>query len=462
MKKIAAILKNKEIMNRILFTIMILLVFRIGAQIAVPGVSIVGDLSSALSSNNALALMNLMGGGTLQTFSIFALGVSPYITAQIIINLLSTDVLPALTELKRQGQGGRKKIDMATRYLALLLGAVQAYGIIRTMESGTYSSIIEFTLIEELGNLGWLGYAYLVLVMMAGSMIVMWLGDQISVKGIGNGISMIIFAGIVSSLPNQIVTAFQKWVQQQWGTGRELTGIFQFLLYILVFLLIIAFVVFTELAKRKIPVQHSGKSGGQTQSMAKASFLPIKINSAGVIPVIFASSILMAPSVIVAFIDSDMVNAEWLGIFSTSTMYQMPGINGSTWGMPWGLIIYIILILFFTFFYANITINPQQLAENFQKNGSYIPGIRPGNETERYVRKVLNRVTVIGALALIFIAALPVVLTLSGIFGQETSLALGGTGLIITVGVALEINNQIDGLLAGKSFDEVVASGGRG
>lgn len=461
MKKIAAILKNKEIMNRVLFTIMILLVFRIGAQIAVPGVSIVGDLSSALSSNNALALMNLMGGGTLQTFSIFALGVSPYITAQIIINLLSTDVLPALTELKRQGQGGRKKIDMATRYLALLLGAVQAYGIIRTMESGTYSTIIEFTLIEELGNLGWLGYAYLVLVMMAGSMIVMWLGDQISVKGIGNGISMIIFAGIVSSLPNQIVTAFQKWVQQQWGTGRELTGIFQFLLYIFVFLLIIAFVVFTELAKRKIPVQHSGKSGGQTQSMAKASFLPIKINSAGVIPVIFASSILMAPSVIVAFIDSDMVNAEWLGIFSTSTMYQMPGINGSTWGMPWGLIIYIILILFFTFFYANITINPQQLAENFQKNGSYIPGIRPGNETERYVRKVLNRVTVIGALALIFIAALPVVLTLSGIFGQETSLALGGTGLIITVGVALEINNQIDGLLAGKSFDEVVASGGR-
>ena len=462
MKKIAAILKNKEIMNRILFTIMILLVFRIGAQITVPGVSIIGDLSTALSSNNALALMNLMGGGTLQTFSVFALGVSPYITAQIIINLLSTDVLPALTELKRQGQGGRKKIDMATRYLALLLGAVQAYGIIRTMESGTYSQIIDFTLIENLGNLGWLGYAYLVLVMMAGSMIVMWLGDQISVKGIGNGISVIIFAGIVASMPQQIVTAFGKWVTNQWGTGRELTGIFQFLLYILVYLLIIAFVVFTELAKRKIPVQHSGKSGGQTQSMAKASFLPIKINSAGVIPVIFASSILMAPSVVVAFIDSDLVNAEWLGIFSTSTMYQMPGVDGTTWGMPWGLIIYIILILFFTFFYANITINPEQLAENFQKNGSYIPGIRPGNETERYVRKVLNRVTVIGSLALIFIAALPVVLTLSGIFGQETSLALGGTGLIITVGVALEINNQIDGLLAGKSFDEVVASGGRG
>ncbi|MDY0177871.1 MAG: SecY family transport protein, partial [Bacilli bacterium] len=281
------------------------------------------------------------------------------------------------------------------------------------------------------------------------------------VKGIGNGISMIIFAGIVVSLPKQILTAFEKWVGGSMGKGTELTGIFQFLLYILVFLLIITFVVFIELAKRKIPVQHSGKSGGQTQSMSKASFLPIKINSAGVIPVIFASSILMAPSVIAAFIDSSQTEANWLKIFSTTELFEMPGINETTWKMPWGLLIYIALIIFFTFFYANITINPQQLAENFQKNGSYIPGIRPGNETERYVRKVLNRVTLIGALALTAIAALPAILTLSNIFGDGyTSLALGGTGLIIVVGVALELSNQIDGLLAGKSFDEVVASGG--
>lgn len=460
MKKILSILKNKEIMNRIFFTIMILFVFRIGALITVPGVDASG-LKDQLQSNNALSLMNMLGGGTLQTFSIFALGVSPYITAQIIIQLLSTDVLPALTELKRQGQYGRKKIDMATRYLTLLLGAVQAYGIIRTLQSGTMGGGIEFTLLDKLGpQLEWLGYIYLVIVMMAGSMVVMWLGDQISVKGIGNGISMIIFAGIVVSLPQQIITAYQKWVATQWGTGNELTGIFQFLLYLLVFVLIIAFVIFIELAKRKIPVQHSGKSGGQTQSMAKASFLPIKLNPAGVIPVIFASSILMAPSVIVAFIDPNLSSAEWLKIFSIQEMYQMPGADGTTWGMPWGLLIYIVLILFFTFFYSNITINPQQLAENFQKNGSYIPGIRPGNETERYVRKVLNRICVIGALSLTFIAALPVVLTLSGIFGNETSLALGGTGLIIVVGVALELNNQIDGLLAGKSFDEVVAGGG--
>lgn len=455
MKKLASILKNKEIMGRIVFTIMILLIFRIGAQIPVPGANIPDEsaLNTYLNGNNALSIMNLLGGGTLQSFSIFALGVSPYITAQIIVQLLSTDVLPALTDLKRQGQYGRKKMELATRYLALLLGAVQAYGIIKTMESSDY---VTFTTADP----AWLTYVYVVIVLLAGSMIVMWLGDQISTKGIGNGISMIIFAGIVSSLPGQMSTAFTTWVIQGFSTGidsKAVAGVFKFVLYILSYLLIVAFVTWTELAKRKIPVQHSGKGGGQTASMAKASFLPIKINSAGVIPVIFASSILTAPSVVVAFIDSSKANAEWLGIFSTTTMYQM----GENFAMPWGLIIYLVLTVMFTFFYANMQIAPDQLAENFQKNGSYIPGIRPGNETERYVRKVLNRVTVLGALSLAIIAALPPILTLTGVFDGNNSLALGGTGMIIIVGVALELNSQIDGLLAGKSFDEVVASGGQ-
>jgi preprotein translocase subunit SecY len=453
MKKIGSILKNKEIMNRIMFTILILFVFRIGAQITVPGVTLGSDLQNYLDSSYALSLMNLLGGGTLQSFSIFALGVSPYITAQIIVELLSTDVLPALTELKRQGQGGRKKIELATRYLTLMLGAVQAYGIIQTMKS---SEAITFVTASQ----EWLTYIYIIVVMMAGSMIVMWLGDQISVKGIGNGISMIIFAGIVCSLPSQIGNAFSLWVGnsalQGQGDSARIAGIFKFLLYILAYVLIISFVTFIELSKRKIPVQHSGKGGGQTQSMSRASFLPIKVNSAGVIPVIFASSILMAPSVIVAFVDAEHSSDAWLGIFQTSTLFEMPG----GWKMPWGLIIYLVLTIAFTFFYANVQINPQQLAENFQKNGSYIPGIHTGNETERYVRKVLNRVTFIGAMALALIAALPVVLTLT-VFKDNPSLALGGTGLIIVVGVALEVNNQIDGLLAGKSFDEVVAGGGR-
>lgn len=451
MKKIASILRNKEIMNRILFTVLILFVFRIGCQIKVPGATLNEEqLGQYLEGSNVLSLMNVLGGGTLQTFSIFALGVSPYITAQIIIELLATDVLPALSELKRQGQYGRKKINLATRYLALMLGAVQAYGMIKTMES---SDLVQF----DAGSTPWLTYTYIVIVMLAGSLIVMWLGDQISVKGIGNGISMIIFSGIVCSLPSQIGNAYDKWVNSSRGLGdqAQITGIFQFLLYIFAFLLIIAFVVFIELSKRKIPVQHSGKGGGQTQSMAKASFLPIKINPAGVIPVIFASSIMMAPGVVSAFLGGQ-TEGGWLDIFASNKYTYM----GNGVYMPWGLMIYIVLTLAFTFFYANVQINPQQLAENFQKNGSYIPGVRPGLETERYVRKVLNRVTFIGAFALAAIAALPSILTLT-IFEDYPSLALGGTGLIIVVGVALELNNQIDGLLAGKSFDEVVAGGGR-
>ena len=444
MKKFVEIFKNKEVVGRIFFTIMILFVFRIGCAIPTPGID-ASEFSDQLNSNsnNILALMNLLGGGALQNFSIFALGVSPYITAQIIIQLLSMDVLPALTELNRQGQYGRRKIEMATRYLTLMLAAVQAYGIIQTALN---TSWISFTMEEN-----FLTYAYIVTVMVAGAMLVMWLGDQITSKGIGNGISVIIFAGIVASLPNQIYTAFTEWVLTNWnlGSSEAMQGVFQFILYVACLVAIVAFVVYIELARRKIPVQHATRSGG-SEKLSKASFLPIKINSAGVIPVIFASSIMMAPSVIASFISQDAMNASWLQIFQYNQLVNTGGVM-----IPWGLIIYLILILLFTYFYANLQINPDRLAENFQKNGSYIPGIRPGVETANYVKKVLNRVTFIGAMSLMFIAALPVILTLT-VFNEDPTLAIGGTGLIIVVGVALEINNQINGLIAGKSYDEVI------
>ncbi len=442
MKKIVSIFKNKEVMGRIVFTLAILFVFRIGSAITIPGVS-VNDVS--FSNDSIFALMNLLGGGALSSFSVFALGVSPYITSSIIIQLLSMDVLPALSELSKQGQTGRKKSEMATRYLTLLLGAVQAYGMIVTMENSNYVT---------LSGSGFWNYAYLVTVLIAGGMLVMWLGDQITTKGLGNGISVIIFAGIIASLPNQMVSAFNTWLYypiQSSVPSRIVEGVLKFGLYVLAYLLIICFVTFIELSKRKIPVQHSGKSGG-TAKMSSASFLPIKVNSASVIPVIFASSIMMAPSVIASFVSGADTEAEWLNVFQTSKLTKMPWFNGGEWSMPWGLIIYLVLIVVFTFFYSNLQINPEQMADNFQKNGSYIPGIRPGNDTERYVRKVLNRVTFIGAFALMLIAALPVVLTLTGLMDQ--SLALGGTGLIIVVGVALELNSQIDGLIAGKSFEE--------
>ncbi len=441
MKKVAAILKNKEIMNRIFFTIMIMFVFRIGAAITVPGVTL-SDFS--FESNDAFGIMNLLGGGTLQQFSVFALGVSPYITASIIVQLLSMDVLPALTELSSQGDYGRRKIEMTNRYLTLMLGAVQAYGVIVTMENQSYIT---------LENNDFWTYAYIITVMLAGTMLVMWLGDQISTKGIGNGISMIIFAGIVSSLPQQIVAAYQNWLSDKVGQGSQqlLIGLLQFGVYVLAFLIIIGFITFVETSKRKIPVQHAGKSGG-SRKMAQASFLPIKINSAGVIPVIFASSIMMAPSIIASFVGAS-ADAEWLKIFNSSATVTMPWFNDETWQMPWGLLIYLLLIVVFSFFYSKMQINPEKMAENFQKNGSYIPGVRPGAETERYVSKVLNRITVIGAFSLAVIAALPILLVLLKVVPDQ-SLALGGTGLIIVVGVAIELNNQVDGLLAGRSFEE--------
>ena len=447
MKKIVSIFKNKEIVGRIFFTVMILFVLRIGAAITVPGVTPKPELTDAMNSGNALAMMDLLGGGALSNFSIFALGVSPYITAQIIVQLLSKDVLPALTELSKQGQYGRKKIEMATRYLTLLLGAVQAYGIIQTMKNSSYIDFVDN---------GFFTYLYIVTILLAGSMLTMWLGDQITEKGLGNGISVIIFAGCVRSLPIQIRTAWGKWITQNQGMGSNalIRGSFQFFLYILALLAITAGVVFFELARRKIPVQHAGKSG-QTASMARASFLPIKVNSAGVIPVIFASSIMMAPSVVASFISAEAAGAQWLQIFNYSSMYTMPWFDGETWQMPWGAIIYGVMVIAFTFFYSQMQIDPENLADNFQKSGSYIPGVRPGKETERYVSKLLNRVTCIGAIALAVISLLPIALTLSGVFGSDTSLAIGGTGMIIIVGVCIELNNQIDGLLAGKSVEQV-------
>ena len=447
MKKLVAIFRNKDSRDRILFTLGIILIFRIGASISVPGVTISNE---AMDTNNVLALMNLMGGGALQNFSLFALGVSPYITSSIIIQLLSMDVLPVFTELSKQGQTGRKKIEMATRYLTLVLGAVQAYGITVTMQNSESITLNDTSI--------W-GYIKICIFLIAGSMLVMWMADQITTKGIGNGVSMIIFIGIIASLPNQIYSALSYFFGSELQTGDEaliIRGAIKVLIYIIAYLVIVLFVAFVEKSIRKIPVQHSNKGGALNAKVNNTSFLPIKINSAGVIPVIFASSLMMAPAVIVGFCVSE-TNAtidNILKVFTNSALTEMPWFNDQVWYMPWGLIIYIVLTFAFSFFYSNLTINPERLAEDFQKSGSYIPGIRPGNETERYIQKVLNRVTFIGATALTLIAALPVVLTLCNVVPQ--SLALGGTGMIIVVGVALETMSQIDGLLASNEHANVI------
>lgn len=443
--KIKAIFKNKDVLNRIMFTFAIFLVYRIGSAITVPGVTLSAD---AFSGTDALGLLNLMGGGALASFSVFALGVSPYITAQIIVQLLSMDVLPVLTELSKEGETGRRKINMVSRILTLVLGAVQAYGITVTMQNSQGLTMNDTSV--------W-GYVKIVVYLLAGSMLLMWMGDQITEKGIGNGVSMIIFAGIVAAFPKQIVEAFQTFFTSKLSSENAtliLEGSVELIVYFLAFFLIVVFVTFTEKSVRKLPVSHSNTSQALDAESVQSSFLPIKINSSGVMPIIFASSVMMAPSIIASLFIGNNDAPGWVtqmeDVFNYQKMTSMPG----GWEFPWGLIIYLFLIVVFSFFYANIQINPQRIAENFQNSGTYITGLRPGNETEAYIGKIVNRVTFLGAAALLVICCLPIALSLSGAVPQ--SLALGGSGLIIVVGVAIEVWNQLDGILVGKSFQDSV------
>lgn len=430
-KKIQSIVKNREVFNRILFTLVILFVFKIGSSITIPRV----DASSIDygTTGGIFELMNMFGGGALSSFSIFALGVSPYITASIVISLLSKGVLPKLEELSKQGEQGKKKIDNATRMLTLLLAGVQAYGIIVTMENNYGLSSVTgaaFTFMD---------YVYLIIVIVAGTFLLMWMADQITAKGVGNGLSMIIFAGIIMQLPYQINTAYNSFVPAGATGNSVFNGIINFAVYLLCYVALIVFVVFMEKAVRKIPMQYAGtNSKARTKDV---SFLPLKVNSAGVIPVIFASSLLTAPSIIMSF--AGISTSHWLyKLFAIGTVAND--------GIPWGTIFYIILIFIFAFFYTMLQMDPNQMAENFQKSGAYIPGVRPGRETAKYIKKVLRRVTLIGAIFLVFLAGVPMFLTM--VLNLSSAIAFGGTGLIIVTGVATEISNQIDGLLAGKEY----------
>ena len=443
MKKVAAFFHNKDVLNRILFTLAIFLVFRIGSAITVPGVQVSENIWNDTTSS--FSLLNMMGGGALQNFSILALGVSPYITSQIIIQLLSMDVLPSLANMSKEGESGRKKLDVVTRVLSVALAAVQAYGIIVALKNSQGITLTD--------DSAW-GYTKIIIYMVAGTLILAWLGDQITDKGIGNGISVLIFEGIISSLPSQISNAFTSYLGDKIQTGDAsliLEGAVQITVYLLALILIVVFVTFIEKSHRKLPVSHSNTSQSTELESQQASFLPIKVNASSVMPVIFASSIMVAPSIIISLF-SNGNPPSWALKIQEVFNYQAMTTMGDNFAMPWGTIIYAILIIAFSYFYAQLEINPERIAENFQQSGTYITGIKPGVETERYISKVLNRITFIGSIALTLIALIPVILSLTGAVPQ--SLSLRGTGLIIVVGVALEINNQINGILAGQGFAE--------
>lgn len=423
---VKSMFKNKDIRTRIFFTLGLLFIFRFGAALTVPGVDTT-ELTQGLQDNSLFAMMNLLGGGGLEQLSVFAMGVGPYITASIIIQLLSMDVIPALTELSKGGASGRKKIDQYTRYAAVFLSFFQA-----TMMVYGFSSQYA-TLIEGGGTIA--NILYIGTLLTAGSMFLLWIGDRISLKGIGNGISMIIAAGIIGRLPYQL--------QQAWGTmvdtsssSATFNGILSFSLFVFCYLLIIVFVVFMQIAERKIPIQYT--SSTVATKSKEMTYLPLKINSASVIPVIFASAVMVAPLQIIRM----FTGAPWV-----KTLEQFLGMQTAE-----SLCIYVVLIFAFTFFYTKLQVDPEKISENLGKSGTYIPGIRPGSETKNYINKVLCRITVLGATGLAFIAVLPHALPLVPGLNLPASMGIGGTGIIIIVGVALETVKQIQGRLTAKAY----------
>lgn len=419
------VFKKGELRRKVVFTLGILFVFRLGAGIVIPYID-TSAITSAATSSGIFGIMNMLGGGTLEKFSLFSLGVSPYITSSIIIELLSMDVIPALAQWNKEGNTGKKKKDKVTRVLTLALAIIQGGSLTYAFDKG-YSILASSSI--------WT-YVYVVIVMAAGSMFTMWLGDQITIKGVGNGTSLLIFTGIVANLPNSFISSFKSMVT--FGSAyKTATSLAWYILFVIVYLAIVVFVVFEEGAIRKIPIIYATNT--QTVMHTKESTnLPIKINSSSVIPVIFAASVLAAPRTIISFMKS------------TSTTQMIDNILN--YQKPIGFVLYIVMIILFTFFYSNLQIDAKKISEDLKKSGGAIPGVRTGDDTKKYIGTVLNRVTVVGSLFLAIIASIPIIAPEIWKMTSNNALSLGGTGLIIVTGVALETIRAIKSMLTRREY----------
>lgn len=419
------VFKKGELRRKVVFTLGILFVFRLGAGIVIPYID-TSAITSAATSSGIFGIMNMLGGGTLEKFSLFSLGVSPYITSSIIIELLSMDVIPTLAQWNKEGNTGKKKKDKVTRVLTLTLAIIQGGSLTYAFDKG-YSILASSSI--------WT-YVYVVIVMAAGSMFTMWLGDQITIKGVGNGTSLLIFTGIVANLPNSFISSFKSMVT--FGSAyKTATSLAWYILFVIVYLAIVVFVVFEEGAIRKIPIIYATNT--QTVMHTKESTnLPIKINSSSVIPVIFAASVLAAPRTIISFMKS------------TSTTQMIDNILN--YQKPIGFVLYIVMIILFTFFYSNLQIDAKKISEDLKKSGGAIPGVRTGDDTKKYIGTVLNRVTVVGSLFLAIIASIPIIAPEIWKMTSNNALSLGGTGLIIVTGVALETVRAIKSMLTRREY----------
>lgn len=421
--KLKKILSNREIIIKIIVTFGILLVFKVGTYIPIPLVSTT-SIRQVITGNNFLTVLNAFSGGGLSNFSILALGISPFITSSIIVQMMQL-VIPKLKEWGEQGEVGKGKLNRVTRYvsigLAMIQGLVLIFGLGSKPENVLVDSLIQYK------NIYWLFYIYMAIVITAGSAFTMWLADLITRHGIGNGSSMIISAGIISTIPTMFATLSNKYL----GAAASFTNVLLFILIIVLYFGMILAVVYFEGSVRKIPVQYANRQASQS------SDIPVKLNSANVIPVIFASTLMSIPLTIVGVLGLSATSPNsvgyWLNeVFSTSK--------------PIGIAIYVILIIFFSFFYSFMTVDPDKISENLDKQGAYIPGYRPGEDTKIQLSKMLFRITLIGATYLVIIALVPIIV--SAVFGFTASeasvITIGGTSLIIVVGVAIETFRQIE------------------
>ena len=405
---------NKDLRKRILFTLGALLIFIVGTNLRVP----VAQTKNLTDNLGFLDLLNAMGGGALKNFSILALGVSPYITASIVIQLLEMDVVPYFTELSKEGPVGRRKLNQITRYAGIAFAFLQGYAF-------SYAFM---------GNASSLDYLYVAIVLTAGTAFSLWLGDQITQKGIGNGISLMIMAGIIATLPGTFISAFNELIVFTGGAWAITLGILKFVGFVLAYFLIIIGVIYVSEAERRIPLQYANRTTGSYGG--EQSFLPIKLNTASVMPVIFASSLLAIPATIAAFVNNT-------GFKNFVDEYL-------TYTKPVGFVIYIVLIFLFGYFYTFLQLKPDDVADNLKKNGGYIPGVRPGDDTSKYVRFVLSRITVTGTILLIILAIIPILV--QKLTGLSSGGAIGGTGILIVVGVVLETYKQLEGSLATRNY----------
>ena len=414
-----------DIRRKIIFTLLMLIVFRIGTFIPVPNVN--ADFFAAQDQLSVFGVLNTFAGGALNNFSILAMGIMPYITASIIVQLLQMDVVPKFTEWSKQGEVGRRKLAQFTRYFTIVLGFIQALAM-----SYGFNNLAGGSLIE---NPGVGTYLIIAVVLTAGTAFLMWLGEEITSKGVGNGISIIIFAGIVSGIPT---TAQQIYAQQFQNAGDELfLNIIKAIIIVIAIIAIVVGVIYVQQALRKIPIQYAKRmTAGRTPVGGQSTHLPLKVNAAGVIPVIFAVSFIVTPRTIASFFEQNDVTLWIQKVFDYTH--------------PIGMIVYAALIIAFTYFYAFIQVNPEQVAENLQKQGGYIPGIRPGLNTQKYLTRTLYRLTFVGALFLTAVAILPVFFT--KIAGLPQSAQIGGTSLLIVIGVALETMKQLESQLVKRHY----------